>query len=211
MPNTLQTSGNGAGPTLTASADILIDVADTPVEAETTSEADARYDIVLLDSRHVRLFRTGGPTSALRLTLSDPKVGPPRSYLRVHVARAFPLSDPDRYIGLRDAQDKDIGLLETLDGLDPDSRARIDEELHRRYFLPKIVRVNHVKEEFGMTTWDVETDKGHRNFVIRNLRDSVQELSPTRILVTDSDGNRYEFPDVRQLDDKSFAVMQRVL
>jgi len=32
-----------------------------------------------------------------------------------------------------------------------------------------------------------------------------------QVLVTDSDGNRYEFPDVRKLDDKSFAVMQRVL
>jgi len=211
MQNNFQTSNNGTGSTssLTASADILIDVAETPQPA--VSEADARYDIVLLDPKHIRLFRTGGPASALRLTLSDPQIGAPRSYLRVQVARAFPLSDPDHYIGLRDKDDKDIGLLETLDGLDADSRARVDEELYRRYFLPKIVRVNDVKEEFGMTTWDVETDKGHRNFVIRNLRDAVQELSATRVLVTDSDGNRYEFPDVRKLDDKSFAVMQRVL
>ena len=178
------------------------------VEAE---EADARYDLIFLDPKAVRLFRTGGPTSALRLALADPQVGGERSYLRVQIARAFPLRDPDRYIGLRDGADKDIGTLVTLDGLDDDSRRLAEEELFRRYFLPKVTKVRNVKDEFGMMTWDVETDKGPRTFIIRNLREASQEVSPTRLLLTDTDGNRYEFPDVRKLDEKSFAIIQRVL
>ena len=175
--------------------------------AETTP--DARFDLILLDPTKVRLFRTGGST--VRLTLSDPAVAAERSYLRVTIARAFPLSDPGHYIGLRDGKDQDIGMLRSLDGLDADSRALAEEELARRYFLPKILRVNDVKEEFGFTTWDVETDKGPRTFTVRHMRDAVQSLTPTRVLVTDSDGNRWEFPDVRQLDDKSYGIMQRVL
>jgi hypothetical protein len=171
--------------------------------------ADARFDLILLDPAEVRLFRTGG--SVVRLELSDPQVGAPRSYVRVTVARAFPLSDPDHYIGLRDGKDQDIGMLRSLDGLDADSRALAEEELTRRYFLPKILRVNDVKEEFGITTWDVETDKGPRTFNVRHMRDAVQSLTPTRVLVTDSEGNRWEFPDVRTLDDKSYEIIQRVL
>jgi hypothetical protein len=53
MQSNFQTSSNGTGstPSLTASADILIDVAETPQPA--VSEADARYDIVLLDPKHI--------------------------------------------------------------------------------------------------------------------------------------------------------------
>lgn len=174
---------------------------------ETTT--DARFDLIILDPSKVRLFRTGG--SVVRLELSDPQVGEPRSYLKVAIARAFPLSDPEHYIGLRDGADRDIGMLRSLDALDRESRAIAEEELVRRYFMPQVIRVRDVKEDFGLTTWDVETDKGLRTFVVRHLRDAVQSLSATRILVTDIEGNRYEFPDVRRLDDKSYAILQRVL
>jgi hypothetical protein len=171
--------------------------------------ADAAFDLVLLNPAKVMLFRTGG--SSVRATVSDPLIGAERSYLRVSIARAFPLSKPDSYIGLRDGQDKDIGMFVTLDGMDAASRAVVDEELERRYFVPRVQRVVNVKEEFGNVTWEVETDKGRRTFLVQNLRESVQELTPTRVLVTDKDGVRYEFPDVRQLDLKSAAVLQRVM
>jgi len=206
MLNNFQVSAATASPQKTAAAQET-----TSSPATTAVAADARYDLILLDPKAMQLFRTGGPTSALRMTLADPQIGGERSYLRVQAARAFPLHDPDRYIGLRDGDDKDIGTLVTLDGLDPDSRALVEEELYRRYFLPRILKVNNVREEFGLTTWDVETDKGPRTFIVRHLREATQELTPTRLLVTDVDGNRFEFPDVRQLDDKSYAVIQRVL
>ena len=171
--------------------------------------ADSRFDLILLDPSRVRLFRTGG--SAVRLTLDDPQIGPERSYPWVAIARAFPLSGPDRYIGLRDGQDKDIGMLATLDHLDAESSAIVDEELRRRYFLPRVLSVLQVKEEFGTTTWEVETDKGTQTFVIQNLRDAVQTLSPNRVLITDMDGNRWEIPDVSTLDDKSYDIIHRVM
>nr|CAA9287742.1 hypothetical protein AVDCRST_MAG63-4094 [uncultured Armatimonadetes bacterium] len=184
--------------------------AEAPPEPVTpVALSDARYDLILLDPSKVRLFRTGGTT--VRMALDDPQVGEERSYLKVSVARAFPLSDPEHYIGLRDGADKDIGMLRSLEGLDAESRAIAEEELKRRYFLPRITRVREVTEEFGMTTWDVETDKGDRTFIVHNLKESVNELTPTRVLITDMEGNRYEFPDIRKLDEKSFGILQRVL
>ncbi len=170
-----------------------------------TEEPDNPFDVRLLDPRAVRLFRTDPADALVRLTLEGE-----RSWRSVQIARAFPFSDPEHYIGLRDSEGGDIGLLPTLDGLDDTSRAVVDAELERRYFVPQVQRVLFVSEAQGVVTWDLETDRGPRHVVIRNLRDSVQSLGPSRLLLTDSDGNRYEFPDVNAYGAKAYAVLAKV-
>ena len=184
------------------------DVPADPKPPDAITPADAAFDLILLDPAKVILFRTGG--NLVRGTITDPIIGAERTFLRVQIARAFPLYDPDHYIGLRDEKDKDIGMLQNLDTLEAASRQIIAEELSRRYFLPKIARVRSVKEEFGTSTWEVDTDKGPRKFIVQNLRDSVQDLSPTRLLMTDKDGVRYEFPDTATLDPKSKFILSKV-
>ena len=60
-------------------------------------------------------------------------------------------------------------------------------------------------------TWEVETDRGPRRFVVRNLRDSTFPLGPNRLMMTDTDGNRYEFPDVTAVGAKAYQVLAKVL
>lgn len=164
------------------------------------------FAVRFLESHGLRLFRTHSEDATVRLTLEGD-----RSWREVRIARAFPFSNPDRYIGLRDGDDKDIGILTTLQGLDGDSRAIIEEELERRYFTPRIEKVLTVSEQFGVVTWEVETDKGPRRFLVRNLRDSTFPLGRNRLMMTDTDGNRYEFPDVTVVGTKAMAVLSKVL
>ena len=77
----------------------------------------------------VRLFRDA--SNRLRLTVEGQ-----RSYLDVKVVRAFPLSDPDGYIGFLDGKDKLIGLIREPDALDAESLALARKDMHRRYFTP---------------------------------------------------------------------------
>lgn len=184
-----------------------------PPDPGAPAPTDASIEYLSFDPKNVRLFRSGiAGDVTVRATINDPALGPPRSWRRVQVARAFPLSKPDQYIGLRDAADKDVGMLATLDGLDTESRKIIDEELKRRYFLPIIQQVYSVKEEFGITTWDVETDKGRQTFLVQNLRESVWDMVPgERAIITDKDGMRYEFPDLTRLDAKTMSVLSRAL
>src|SRR5688572_17942074 len=119
---------------------------DSTGDAPPGPSPDANFDLVLLDPEKVTMFRTNG--AAVRATVTDPIIGPERTYLRVQAARTFPLSQPDRYIGLRDDKDKEIGMLLTLDGLDRDSRTILEEELARRYFVPKILRIHSFTEDF---------------------------------------------------------------
>ena len=114
-------------------------------------------------------------------------------------------------MGFLDGAGKDIGLLHDPDLLDAESRRTVDEELEKRYFVPVVERVLSVKEEYGTVYWTVETDRGEKEIVVRNLRDNLQELSSSRIIITDVDGNRFEFPDINKLDGRSHGIIMRNL
>ena len=164
------------------------------------------FEVRLLDPKTVRLFRTDSTESKVRLTLEGE-----RSWIEVRIARAFPFSDPDHYIGLRDGDDKDIGLLIDLRDIDACSRKIIEEELARRYFTPKIKRVLAVREEFRIVSWEVETDHGVHKFVVHNLRDNSYPIGPNRLMLVDTDGNRYEFPDTSAVSPDAAAVLAKVI
>jgi len=163
----------------------------------------ASFELRILDPKRIRVFRLGG---VARLTLQDD-----RSWIKVSVARAFPLSDPEHYLGFLDGAGKDVGLLHDPGLLDPESRKVVDEELEKRYFVPVVERVLSVKEEFGTIYWKVETDRGEKEIIARNLRDNLQELSASRVMLTDVDGNRFEFPDINRLDGKTQSILLRNL
>jgi len=171
-----------------------------------SNQDDYQFTLRILDPKEIRIFRTAPGDSRTRLTLEGD-----RSYVDVRVSRAMPFTSPDKYIGLRDMADADIGLLKDLKGLDAESQKVVEAELERRYFTPKVKKVVTVKEEHGTVTFEVLTDRGERRFVVRNLRDSAYSLGATRVMVNDSEGNRYEFPDITSYGTKAYEVLAKVL
>ena len=127
---------------------------------------------------------------------------------RVTAARAFPLTAVDRFIVLKDSEDEELGMIQDLSHLDADSRRALAGELERAYFTPVILQVNAIEEEYHIPTWEVDTDRGPRTFVLRSSRRDIRVLSGGRILLRDADGNRYEIPDYRKLDPFSLALVQ---
>ena len=172
-------------------------------ESQVVHEDPESFELRILDPGRIRIFRVAGVT---RLTILEN-----RSWTKVMVARAFPLSDPHHYLGFLDGAGKDIGLLHDPNALDVESRKIVDEELDKRYFVPVVERSLSVKEEYGTVYWRVETDRGEKEIVVRNLRDNLMELGGSRIIVTDVDGNRFEFPDYTRLDGKSQGIIMRSL
>ncbi len=131
------------------------------------------------------------------------------------VSRCFPWSLPDTYISIRDGDGKELTMLHSLDELDPQSRAVIEEELHDKVFNPVILRVMEhkrdfgasSKRDFGVRSFSVETNRGEVTFHIKS-RDDVRILSPVRALFRDPDGNIYEVPNLAALDEHSRKVME---
>lgn len=126
-----------------------------------------------------------------------------RCGLNVQVLRAMPLSAPDTLLVLRDGGGKELGLLENLDGFDAAARLIIEDALQNRYFLPKILKINSIYERFGSAQWEVETDRGPASISTKAMHESVLEIGPNRYMLRDNEENRYEIPNVNDLDEAS--------
>jgi len=170
----------------------IVDQHIAPVEAA---------DLRILEPRRLRFSRPGG---RLCVTLEDDC-----SYIGVAVLRVFPLSDPQRYVSVRDAANKEIGLIADIRELDAEGRRLVAAELERRYLVPVVRRVLAIVERFGTVDWTVETDRGLRSFTTRNMRESVVQPAPNRYLIADVDGNRYDVRDLTALDAASQAWLVR--
>jgi hypothetical protein len=173
-------------------------------EENISVEPEQEPDYEFLDPGKIRLFRSD--LGWLRLLVEDE-----RCYLDVKVTRTFPLSNPDRFYGLLNAKDKVIGIVVDPSKLDKDSRKICEEELKRRYFTPIILKLVRMKEEYGAVYCEVETNKGHREFVVKGIRDAILDLGDGRVLIMDVDGNRYMVEDWLKLDVKSRRLLERVL
>ena len=124
-----------------------------------------------------------------------------KKYDRVGLYRAFPFTDPDRYISVREANEKarEIGIIDDLNTLDAKAADMLREQLELRYFIPTITKIIDIKDRYGFSYFHVITDKGEAKFTIRNNGGSVIHLSETRLLISDLDGNRFEVKDTSKL------------
>jgi Domain of unknown function (DUF1854) len=146
--------------------------------------------LVFLDVKKLRFFKHG---VVLRLTVEED-----RSYLKVSILRAFPLSEPNHFLSVRDSENEEVGLIVSPADLSIENRKLVEEDLARRYLVPAVTRIVTAKERFGTVDWTMETDRGMCRFTTRNLRENVQRPAPGRIILSDVDGNRY---DIRNVDD----------
>ena len=93
---------------------------------------------------------------------------------RVVPVRAFPVSEPDSFISIREPDTKDvgkgaeIGLIENLNDFDENSVSLIKKELDKRYFTPIIQKIYSIKEQFGFLYFEVLTSAGKSSFVMNN-------------------------------------------
>ena len=123
---------------------------------------------------------------------------------RIAVYRAFPFTDPERYISIRepDEKAKEIGMVQDLNkDLDPQTAELLREQLRIRYFTPKILKIQDIKEEYGFAYFKAVTEQGPCRFTIHMSGSSVVRLSDSRILVSDLDGNRFEIEDLNRLSE----------
>ena len=157
----------------------------------------------MLDSKAIKIYRD----EKGRLMLKDGE----RERQIYRAARSFPLTAPDQFICLFDEDDKEIGIIRDINELDESSRQLLREELEKAYFMPKIKRVLSVKEVYGgVKDFSVETDRGYRDFEIHGLN-SIKILGLSRVIITDVHGNRYEIPDLRDLDPRSRSLIEWVI
>ena len=157
-----------------------------------------------VDAKAIRLFKE--PPWQLRMTIEDD-----RSYLKIKVVRAAPLSHPDDYICFLDAKDEVICMVDSIREIQEAARGFAQEDLDRRYLTAQVLRIRAIRMDFGVSYWDVETDRGQREFVAKDVAENAQWMGDNRLLILDVDGNRFEIRDLAGLDKKSLGLIDLVL
>ncbi len=130
---------------------------------------------------------------------------------RVWFHRMFPFEMPEEYISVLDADGREYGVIRRLSDFDGEQLDIINKELARKYFCPEITKIRSMKEKLGTSYWDVDTDVGRMSFSMQDTFRNIIRISETRIVLNDSDGNRFSITDVTKLDRKSYRKIELYL
>ena len=136
-----------------------------------------------------------------------------RLYESVKVVRLFPFTDPDKYISIRenDERAKEIGIIEDLTEFPGETVKLINEQLALNYYIPVIEKIKSIKDESGNAYFNVTTDRGDHEFVINMSSNPVTKLTDTRLIITDMEENRFEIRDIRKLSQKELRKLDLFL
>ena len=125
-------------------------------------------------------------------------------YQNVKVVRLFPFTDADKYLSIRENNERarEIGIIEDLSAMPEKTREILKEQLNLNYFTPVIQKIYNIKDEYGYAYFHVLTDKGECKFAINMASNAVTKLSDDRLIISDLDENRFEIRDVNALTMK---------
>lgn len=142
---------------------------------------------------------------------NDDGVTETKVYDRIFLHRAFPFDYPYSYISVLDSDSKELGMISDINDLGEETAKLLRDELDRKYYTPVIKQIISLKDKFGFSYWKVMTDEGEMSFTLRDTFQSLLKVGGTRIFVNDIDGNRYEIPNIEELDRKSFRKIELFL
>ncbi|HBN84880.1 MAG TPA: hypothetical protein DDZ89_13675 [Clostridiales bacterium] len=125
--------------------------------------------------------------------------------------RLFPLTGKTKHINFLDAEGEEVLILDNMKNLDKQSKQTLSDALNRYYVIPKIRDILSIKEEYGVYTWSVNTDKGKTRFEVRQPSVDIKSLGGGYVVVKDINDNRYEIPDSKKLDPLSQRLLEEQL
>lgn len=135
----------------------------------------------------------------VKLTMKDGTV-----YENLEPRMLFPITNQTMFITLLDKNEKEFAFVRDLTELDEDSAQALRDCFHEYYMIPKIQKVLSCNERTGALSWTVLTDRGEVSFQIRNHHSDIKHLRGTkRVIIRDSNDNRYEIEDYTTLDRQS--------
>ena len=139
------------------------------------------------------------------LTLADGRV-----YEGVVPVRAFPLQAPEQCVAFMSLEGKEVAWVDELSALPQDTRELIEQEIASREMMPVIERIVSVSTLSTPSTWEVVTDRGATQLILKGEED-IRRLTGSTLIITDSHGLRFMLPDMQALDKNSRRILDRFL
>ncbi|MCX7846776.1 MAG: DUF1854 domain-containing protein [bacterium] len=149
-----------------------------------------------------------GSLKTLHVTVRDE-----RSYGGVYAVRSMPVRYPRKYISLRfidhDKREVEVGLIRDLDEWPRQTQELVRQSLLKRYFVHVIKSIRNIETFPGYFNFDVETDRGPMQFMMRWQSDRAQDYGPSGKMLLDSEENRYLIPDINALPEHERRLFLR--
>ncbi|WP_309386144.1 DUF1854 domain-containing protein [Cerasicoccus frondis] len=120
----------------------------------------------------------------------------------VRPVKCFPLSDPHRYLSLRNDKNEEFAFIETADSLDESSATALEEAIAAGSFAFEVTAIHEIKTDFELRIWKVNTAAGERQFQTA-LDAWPRNVDDGGYLVEDVFGDLYRLPPLDQLDKES--------
>ena len=139
----------------------------------------------------------------VKLTMKDGTV-----YEDLEPRKLFPYTNNTMFITLLDSNERELGFVRDLEELDSESKAALIACFKEYYMIPRIIRLIDCEDKFGTLKWTVETDRGEITFSIKNRHSDIKRLYGTpRVIIRDSNDNRYEIADINKMDRHSNRIL----
>jgi hypothetical protein len=168
---------------------------------------ESAVDIGFMDLTEARFHKTPGGFTGLKYR--------DKVYPRVTLRRALPLERPMEYISVADAENKEIGIIRSIDGLSSEQMTVVIDELDKRYYCPQVRAVKSVKDKLGYIYMELcLTAPGgeyERHCAVKDVNKNIRMLGDDRLLIFDVDGNRFIIPSLAALDKKSVKRLEPFL
>ena len=145
------------------------------------------------------------------IALVDMELYDGRYFENLEPRRLFPVTGLEKYITLLDSAGVEQAIIRDLNTLPTKERKIIEECLNEYYLVPKISKIIDCTEKYGVLNIQAETDRGEVLIEIRNVLSGLKLMYGTRVLLRDHNDNRYEIPDLQQLDKNSRMMIDLYL
>ena len=131
-----------------------------------------------------------------------------KSYEEVSLTRLQPFYCLDTYISVSFRNDEEewieIGVIKDLKEMSSEQRQLCESYLDFRYYIPIITKVYSIRDNrMGYLFVDAETTAGRKKIAVNDWWTNLRLNTSGILTVTDSDGNKYQIPDLNKLDSSS--------
>lgn len=159
------------------------------------------------DQCHIHL----GAYNTLHVTVVNERI-----YGGIYAALLFPVSHPDDYIALiqaghEDRNEQEIGVIRRLADFPEPQAELIRQALRRRYFVHVITGIRRIRWEYGLISFDVDTDKGPTGFLMHWQGDKAVDYDHNGKILLDVYDNRYLIPDLDTLSPRERTEFKRFI
>jgi len=133
-----------------------------------------------------------------------------QQHAAVTVVRPFPISAPSESVSILNQEGRELVWIERLMDLPGPLQETVIEALTQREFMPEIERLIQVSSYATPSVWQVQTNRGLTELVLKGEED-IRRLNARTLIIADAHGVQYLIKDLPALDRMTRKQLDRFM